>query len=416
MKILIVNKFLYPNGGSETYIFQLGEQLIRMGNEVQYFGMEHEKRCVGNRIDYYTDNMDFHTKRLQKIIYPFKIIYSMEAKKKMVAVLEDFCPDIVHLNNINFQLTPSVIDAVRIFDKKYKRKTKIVATAHDYQWICPNHMLMVPADKRLCFACEGGKYYHCSQYKCIHNSTIKSILGSLEAYFYCLKKVYREIDTIICPSNFLKDKLDTNGDFKGRTIVMHNFMVSKSNNEAERMIDVLNKYRIPERYVLYFGRYSEEKGVRTLLSVCKELSAIPFVFAGKGPLEEEVNLIENVINVGFQNGDELQGLIEHAQFCVFPSEWYENCPFSVMEAQTYGTPVLASRLGGTPELIEEQITGKLFEPGRCDILRKNIEELWSSQETLAKYKFYCKKRRFTSIEQYCKKILEIYQSDAEEKK
>ena len=46
MKILMVNKFLYPNGGSETYIFELGRQLQAMGHEVQYFGMEHEGRCV----------------------------------------------------------------------------------------------------------------------------------------------------------------------------------------------------------------------------------------------------------------------------------------------------------------------------------------------------------------------------------
>ncbi len=76
MKILMVNKFLYPNGGSETYIFELGKQLKRMGHSVQYFGMEHERRIVGNHVDSYTSNMDFHTGGLGKIAYPFKIIYS----------------------------------------------------------------------------------------------------------------------------------------------------------------------------------------------------------------------------------------------------------------------------------------------------------------------------------------------------
>lgn len=408
MRVLIVNKFLQPNGGSETYIFQLGEQLIRMGNEVQYFGMEHEQRCVGNRINIYTVNMDFHTGKLQKLVYPFKIIYSVEAKKKMTAVLKDFCPDVVHLNNINFQLTPSIIDAVRNLDKKYHKKTTIIATAHDYQWVCPNHMLMVPSDKRLCFACKGGKYYHCGKNKCIHNSAVKSILGSLEAYFYRLKKVYREIDTIICPSEFLKDKLDTNKDFKGKTVVMHNFIASKPITEAKLTTDVIKKYNIPERYVIYFGRYSEEKGVGTLLSVCRELPQIPFVFAGKGSLEREVDAVGNVINVGFQNGADLQQLIEHAQFCVFPSEWYENCPFSVMETQAYGTPILASDLGGTPELVEDGVTGELFEAGRCDLLKGKIERLWNSKEILARYKSNCGNKQFISVERYCEKILEIY--------
>ena len=109
MKILIVNKFLYPNGGSETYIFEIGKQLQKMGHEVQYFGMEHEGRVVGNHAESYTSNMDFHTGKLAKLLYPFKIIYSSEARKKIRQVLKDFKPDVIHLNNFNFQLTPSII-------------------------------------------------------------------------------------------------------------------------------------------------------------------------------------------------------------------------------------------------------------------------------------------------------------------
>ena len=65
MKVLIVNKFLHPNGGSETYIFEVGKQLQKMGHQVEYFGMEHEGRVVSNRLDCYTGNMDFHTGKLQ---------------------------------------------------------------------------------------------------------------------------------------------------------------------------------------------------------------------------------------------------------------------------------------------------------------------------------------------------------------
>ena len=112
MKILMVNKFLHPNGGSETYIFKLGEELQKRGHDVQYFGMEHKGRIVGNRAGSYTSDMDFHTGKLQKLVYPFKIIYSFEAKRRISRVLKDMNPDVVHLNNINFQLTPSVIYAV----------------------------------------------------------------------------------------------------------------------------------------------------------------------------------------------------------------------------------------------------------------------------------------------------------------
>ena len=108
MKVLMINKFLYPNGGSETYIFKLGDYLKTHGHEVQYFGMEHEGRCVGNAVNAYTSDMDFHNgSKLSKLTYPIKTIYSSEARKKLRLVLDDFQPDVCHINNFNYQLTPA---------------------------------------------------------------------------------------------------------------------------------------------------------------------------------------------------------------------------------------------------------------------------------------------------------------------
>ena len=91
MRILMVNKFLYPNGGSETYIFKLGGALVEAGHEVQYFGMEHEGRCVGNAVGAYTSDMDFHGgSKLAKVTYPFKTIYSSEDRKKIRLVLDNY--------------------------------------------------------------------------------------------------------------------------------------------------------------------------------------------------------------------------------------------------------------------------------------------------------------------------------------
>ena len=109
MKILLVNKYLYRKGGAETYFIKLGEYLKSLGNEVEYFGMADERNCVGNRVEAYTENIDFHKKSLKHITYPFKIIYSVNARKQIRKVLSDFKPDVVHLNNFNYQLTPSII-------------------------------------------------------------------------------------------------------------------------------------------------------------------------------------------------------------------------------------------------------------------------------------------------------------------
>ncbi len=396
MKILMVNKFLYPNGGSETYIFKLGEQLQKTGHEVQYFGMEHEGRIVGNHAEVYTSDMDFHTGGLRKLFYPFRIIYSAEAKKKMCLVLEDFQPDVVHLNNINFQLTPSVIYAVRAYERKYGRHVRIVYTAHDYQWVCPNHMMRIPASGEICFACRGGDYRQCSKNRCIHNSRIKSLLGTIEAGYYARRKTYGMVDVILCPSGFMKKQLDTDPLLSDKTVMMHNFIEKDAGGQNDC---------VKKDYVVYFGRFSEEKGTRTLLEACMALPEIRFVFAGTGPLEEEVNKVSNVENRGFVTGEALRKLISEARFSVYPSEWYENCPFSVMESQMYGTPVLVSDLGGAPELVQPGVTGDMFRGGDAQELTEHIRAMWNDPELCRKYSENCKKIKFDTIEEYCGKIV-----------
>lgn len=418
MKILMVNKFLYPNGGSETYIFKLGEQLQKKGHEVQYFGMEHAGRIVGNRLECYTSDMDFHTGGVGKLLYPFRIIYSGEAKRKMRRVLEDFRPDVVHLNNINFQLTPSIIYAVRAFEKKRGKRIKIVYTAHDYQWVCPNHMMRIPATGQICFACRGGDFKQCSKNRCIHDSRVKSLLGTIEAGFYAMRKTYGMVDVIICPSEFMKKQLDTDPLLAEKTVMMHNFIdkdtavagkthgkKKKRREKAEVFGTAADGDRPAGDYVLYFGRYAEEKGTLTLLEACRALPEIPFVFAGTGPLEGRVNQAPNVENRGFVAGEELRRLIAQARFSVYPSEWYENCPFSVMESQMYGTPVLASDLGGAPELVQPGRTGDLFRGGDAQELTEHIKELWEDPELCRTYSENCRSINFDTAEEYCAKIV-----------
>ena len=401
MKVLMVNKFLYPNGGSETYVFKIGEYLTAQGHEVQYFGMEHAGRIVGNHAECYTKDMDFHTGKLQKLLYPFQILYSTDAKKKMRAVLEDFQPEVVHLNNFNYQLTPSVIYAVKEYEKAHKQKIKIVFTAHDYQLLCPNHMMLNPNTKEMCERCAKGKFGNCTKGNCIHGSKVKSLLGSMEGYLYRLLKTYQYIDTIICPSEFMKKKFDANSLFAGKTIALHNF-IDKVGIKAD------TKGGEKSSYVLYFGRYAEEKGIQTLLNVCKKCPEISFVFAGNGPLESAVNEVENIQNVGFQTGEKLVRLIRNASFTIIPSEWYENCPFSVMEAQMYGTPVLGARIGGIPELIREGETGELFRAGDADDLQRKLTDLWQDTKKVEQYTANCATISFDTLAEYCEKLKKIY--------
>ncbi len=396
MKVLLVNKFLYHKGGAETYTFKLGVALEEKGHEVQYFGLQHPENIVGNNAGAYVTHMDFGEGMKKNLLAPFKIISSSEAAKKITKVLYDFEPDIVHLNNIQFHLTPSIIVATEKYRKKTGRKVKIIYTAHDYQLICPSHGLF-DTDIKVCEKCLGGNYTHCLKTKCMKNSRAKSFLAMMDAYHWKHSKAYSYIDVIVCPSRFLKNKLNTQERFASKTVALHNFIEPKTADNVEK-----------GDYVLEFGHLSRDKGTLTLLEVAKRMPETRFLFAGYGAAEAEIAKVENAEYVGFKTGDELKALISNAAISVYPSEWYENCPFSVIESQMYGTPVVGSRMGGIPELIKEGETGLMFEAGNPDDLEEKIRFLMDNPENLKAFTENCKDVTFETPESYYQQLIKIY--------
>lgn len=397
MRILLVNKFLYAKGGSETYVIKLGEMLKAKGHEVQYFGLENEKNTLSNHTDSYVTDMDFNKGIRKNLSAPLRIIYSREARKKIRKVLEDFKPDAVHLNNIQFHLTPSIILEI----EKYRRTTghnlKIVYTAHDYQMVCPSHGLF-DTEINVCEKCLSGNYTHCLRTKCMKNSRMKSLLAMLDAYFWKISPAYKYIDTIVCPSKFLKGKLDTQKRFRDKTVAIHNFI------EAEELPENIEK----KGYVLEFGHLSRDKGTETLLKAARQIPDVKFVFAGYGASENSIKKLENAEYVGFKSGEELKRLIAEAAVSVCPSEMYENCPYSVMESQTLLTPVIGAKIGGIPELIKENETGLLFAPGNADELLEKLRYLLKTPGVLETFTENCKGVTFETTQTYYEKIIKLY--------
>ena len=388
----MVNKFLHYKGGAESYALRIGEELEKVGHEVQYFGMYNVNNIKENKLNLYTSEMDFHSKSIKRYKYPLKIIYSFEAKRKMKKIIENFKPDIIHLNNINFQLTPSIIE------QAYKMKVPIVQTVHDYQMICPNHLLY--NQNGICEKCIKGSKWNCTKYNCIHNSKIKSILGSLEAILYTkILKTYKKVNKFICPSYFIEQKLLENKEFERKTIVMHNFIELK---------ELINRKK--ENYVLFFGRLSEEKGLDIFIETCKQLPQIKFKIAGTGPLEKSLQGIENIEYVGFKVGKELEELISKAKFSVYPSIWYENCPLSILESQSLGTPIITANYGGMKELVKNNETGILVNDINVENLQKAIKKLYFNNTLLNKMTENCIKERknMISLQEYIKRMLKIY--------
>ena len=396
MKILMVNKFLYPKGGVETYILKLGRILRSKGHEVQYFGLANEKNTVGNEVGAYVADMDLNAGICKNLHAPFRIIYSAEARRQIRRVLENFRPDVVHFNNIHYHLTPSVILEAEKYRKQTGRSMKIIYTAHDYQLVCPSHGLF-DSQLRICEKCLGGNYTHCFRTKCLKNSRAKSLLGMCEAYFWKWNKAYSYIDKIICCSFFLRSKLDMQERFRRKTVAIHNFT------------DRVQEKDVPkEGYVLQFGHLSKDKGTLTVLEAARRMPEVQFVFAGYGEAEAEIAKVANAEYVGFKTGKELEMLIRKAAASVCASEIYENCPFSVIESQMYGTPVIGSGMGGIPELIEEGSTGELFEAGNADNLEQVLRKMLFTPDLLKKYADACKLQENETPDSYYEKLMAVY--------
>lgn len=399
MKILMVNKFHYLKGGSEKYYFDLAKLLEENGHEVAFFSMKNDKNIKTNNKEYFVEEIDLNSNNKLKAL---EVIYSNKNKKKMEEALDDFKPDIVHLNNFQRQLSASIIKPIK------KRKIPIVFTAHDIEAVCPNKT-MLDSNNKICEKCLGGNYYHCIKKKCIKESKLKSILGAIETWYYRLAGIYtRKIDCIITPSEFYKNKLVQDGIKEDKIQAIHNFIDTK-----EYDLDLQD-----EGYGFYFGRISEEKGIFNLLKALKEIKDPKFYIAGDGPQREEIEKIikkekmeDRIKLLGFLSPDKVKENISKCRFVVLPSIWRDNCPYSIMETMAIGKPVIGSRIGGIPELVKNDETGFLFDYENIDELKEKMKKLYNDKELALNMGNNAKSiaNQIYTKEYYYNKIIEIYE-------
>jgi len=350
MKVLLVNKFHYRKGGSETYYFTLAEALKQKGHEVIFFAMQDpQKNIPCEQEPYFVSNASVNGGLKSKLNMILHLTYSKEAYRNMQRLLRDEQPDLVILNLVHKQITLSVLDAIRDHDPKLP----VFWTMHDLIAVCPSYS-MRDGSGNICEKCLAGGYGNCVKQKCIKGSMLMSVLSAYEAWYIRRRKWYDLVDLFICPSEFYRRKL-TEGNFTGSPIItLRNPLPADTRYEA-------SSYN--EGYVLYFGRLSHEKGVKTLIEAAK-LCGCRLVILGTGPQEEELKACaggaSNIAFKGFQTGEALKGYVKNSRCVVLPSEWYENGPYSAMEAMSMGKPLIVSGNGGLPELVEDGVNGFIY--------------------------------------------------------
>ena len=404
MRILLVNKYFYRKGGAETYFFALAEGLRALGHEVAFFSMKHSNNEPSYWSKYFVSEKDYvgDISAFKKVQEASTLIYSFEAKRKFEALLEEFKPDVIHMNNVHRQLTLSILDAQYL----KKHHVPVVYTAHDYILLCPAYT-MVNGRGEVCDACLDRHFMHATKNVCVKGSRAKSALATMEAEFLKFHHSYGMIDLIIAPSKFMKSKLDEGG-FADKTIAMQNFL---TDSQMTMGAHVANTHKFEDAqagarpYFLFFGRLSKEKGILTLVKAFLRAAGLAdgnaggaddtrdagnagmlpdtwdLHIVGDGPERESIERLitsagsqaaSHIHLLGYKSGEDLQREVGNARFTVLSSEWRENMPYSGLESLAAQTPIIGADIGGIPELVEEGRTGFTFESGNIADLKDGL--------------------------------------------
>jgi len=372
MRILLVNKFHYPAGGAERYVFEWARLLRARGHEVFHFAMRDPRNAACSEERFFVSRVDFFGRGspFGRASAAARSIYSLEARRNLRRLLRAVRPDAAHLHSFCYQLTPAILSALQ------EAGVPAVQTSHEYKHACPNQRLYNQRTDTLGEKCAGGRRYMPILARCVRGSLAASAVAVVEAYLdRALRLSDRVIQRIITPSDFMRRKFlewGVRNSPSGRRVVhIPNFVDVRAYPVARAGGD----------YILFVGRLVRHKGVLTLIRAMGRLRSCRLLVVGDGPLREEIQRMLNAQNLGNvellgrRAGAELRELTRRCRALVVPSEWYENCPFVVLEGMAAGRPVIASRIGGIPEMIGHGEHGLLFDPGNAADLVAKIAQV-----------------------------------------
>jgi glycosyltransferase involved in cell wall biosynthesis len=363
MKILLIHNYYKFKGGEDSVVEAEKELLEKNGNDVYFLSAHNDsiKNVFKTREQFYI--------QLEKIISTHKI-------------------DIAHIHNV-YQIIGN-----KIYDVLHSKKIPIIQTLHNFRFLCPAGLHLDNKNK-ICEKCSNGKFISCFKKKCYQNSYVKSFLMK-EIVNVGRKKVLENVDIFIALNSFYKQKFINAGFPDSKIIVKPNFIDTKKMPKKSH-----------ESYALYIGRISIEKGLETLIESFKEIKYdLKIVGSGDSAyllkLKSLCSSFSNIQFIGFASGLEKEILLKNASFLIIPSICYENFPITILEAYSYGKPVIATKNGGLIELVKHNQTGYLFESGDIqeliNITKKIIKNELFLSLGLNAYDYYS--NNFTEIINY----------------
>lgn len=406
MRVLLINNHHKIVGGTERYYFDLAKLLESKGHKVAFFSTKDRDNKKTYWEKYFIKKNNFKDKSLNNFIKLFpNMFYSFEAKENISKLLDEFKPDIVHIQNIYYYITPSIFSEIK------KRRIPIVQTIHDYQLISPNVNMFHSGS--ICQITKVDKFYKAIFHRCVKGSYLATFMSVVCLYMQNAGHYYeKSVKVFITPSKYMKRKLEEYRFAKGKISVLNNFLYGFSNKKFNGK----NK----SNYILYFGRLNQAKGIFLLLNVAKMLSYINIKLVGEFEDSEikrlaldfiEENKIGNVQILPFVDKNKLSKLIKNSRFIITPSLWFENQPYSILESFALGKPVIASKIGGIPEIVLDKKNGYLFKPNDFNDLMNKILKFWNNPKLANKLGEVAKKYVLAdfSPDKHYNKLINIYE-------
>ncbi len=347
---------------------------IRAGEAQSVWGDKEMLEAHGHSVALYTkDNRSLERLNIfRRLGLVPGTVFSLSSYLDIRRLIRNGRPDVAHVHNVYPLISPSVYSVLG------RSRIPIIQVLHNYRFMCPNGTLLNERAE-ICEKCTGGRIWPAVAGRCYRESRWQTAVLAGALSLHRRLNTFRRIDVYIAPSEFMRQRMVAAGFSSDRIVVKRHSLDLSRFHPTQDFDD----------YAVYMGRLSREKGIRTLIEAFAGLPSLRLEVVGDGPLKGDLEEIiqrrrlKNIRMHGFIPTERRFELLKRAALMVFPSEWYENLPYSVMEGMALGIPVLASRMGGVPEIVEDGATGWLFEPGDIDDLRSRIGNAFENPGLLA---------------------------------
>jgi glycosyltransferase involved in cell wall biosynthesis len=348
VRVLVVHNFYQSPGGEDQVFRQEVAMLKAKGHSVSEFTIHNDQVNALNKWD-----------------LARKTFWNDDVFRQLTELIRQERPSIAHFHNTFPLISPAGYYAARM------QNIAVVQMVHNYRLICPKAIMY--RNGHLCEQCIDRTFAWPSiVHRCYRGSALASGLTAAMITYHRLRGTWDSlVDVYIAATDFSRKKLIEGGLSGAKIVVKPNFLV-----------DDLEEGPGGGGYVAYVGRLVPEKGVATLLKAWSLLGGpIQLKIVGDGPMRETVKAAAEadprIEFMGFRSRAEVQAVLSRAEIMVFPSEWYEPFPLTMIEAFAAGTPVVAASIAHFPDLVRLGKTGRLFRPGDARSLADEVKRLFA---------------------------------------